>query len=245
MGTRRIDPNAPISEATIHLLVKPAEGVSLAELVRCHEGEEEAYPHRREVQMAMGQFEVGSRVSAAASAQHVGFVFTSSDQKQVYQVRVDGFSFSRLAPYESWEPFCKEARRLWQIYRERLKPSAVSRLAVRYVNRLDIPGERVEINDYLRTMPEIAEGLPQKLDGYFMQLQIPVDDIRCKLLLNETIGQSPKPGCLSLILDIDLFRVDDIPNDEQSIWELFELLHARKNDIFEACITDRARETFS
>ena len=143
------------------------------------------------------------------------------------------------------EPFCKEARRLWQLYRERLKPVAVTRVAVRYINRLDIRAERIELKDYLRTMPEIAEGLPQTLDGYFMQLQIPMDDIRCKLLLNETIGESPKSGCLSLILDIDLFRTDDIPDDEESIWQLFELLHVRKNEVFEACITDRARETFA
>src|SRR5205807_10632047 len=143
--------------------VQPAEGVSVGELVRSHEGEEDSYPIRRDVQVGMGHFEMGPRVSAAASAQHVGFIYSSSDQKQVYQVRLDGFSFSRLAPYVSWEPFCREARRLWQLYRERLKPAAVTRLAVRYVNRLDIPGERIEIKDYLRTMPEIADGLPQTL----------------------------------------------------------------------------------
>src|SRR5216683_4477 len=151
MATTRTYPNAPITEAGIHLMVRPAEGISVADLVRCHKGEEESYPLSKDMQIATGHFEVGPRVSAAASAQHVGFVYTSSDQKQVYQVRLDGFSFSRLAPYESWEPFCREARRLWELYRERLKPAAVTRLAVRYVNRLDIPGERIEIKDYLRT----------------------------------------------------------------------------------------------
>jgi uncharacterized protein (TIGR04255 family) len=245
MATTRTYPNAPITEAGIHLMVQPSDGISVGDLVRCHEGEENSYPLSKELQMATGHFEMGPRVSAAASAQHVGFVYTSSDQRQVYQVRVDGFLFSRLAPYESWEAFCKEARRLWQLYRERLKPAAVTRVAVRYINRLDIPAERIEIKDYLRTMPEIGEGLPQTLAGYFMQLQIPMDDIRSKLFLNETIGQSPKSGCLALILDIDLFRSDDIPNDEESIWQMFETLRVRKNEVFEACITDRARELFA
>jgi len=244
MEKTRTYPNAPITEAIIHLLVQAPDGISVSELARCHEGEEKSYPIRKEIQVGRGLFEVGRRVSAAASAQHVGFIYTSSDQKQVYQARLDGFSFSRLAPYESWQPFCKEGRRLWQIYRECLKPVAVTRLAVRYINRLDISGDRIEIKDYLRTMPEIAEGLPQSLDGYFMQLQMPMDDVRCKLLLNQTIGESPKAGCLSLILDIDLFRSEDISKDDESIWQVFETLHVRKNEVFEACITDRARELF-
>jgi uncharacterized protein (TIGR04255 family) len=240
----RAYPNAPITEAIIQLLVQPADGLSVSELARCHEGEEKSYPRRTDLQLATGHFEVGTHVSAAASARQLGFVYASADQKQVYQARLDGFSFSRLAPYESWEPFCAEARRLWQIHRECLKPMAVTRLAVRYVNRLDIPGERVEFKDYLRTMPEVAEGLPQTLEGYFMQLQIPMDDIRCKLLLNQTIGQSPKSGCLGLILDIDLFQSEDMPQDEKDIWQRFDILHVRKNEVFESCITDRARELF-
>ncbi len=244
MATTQTYPKAPITEAIIDLRVEAAEGISVSELAPCHEGEAKAYPIRRDLKFGLGHFEMGPRVSAAASAQHVGFISTSADQKQVYQGRLDGFSFSRLAPYESWEPFCREARRLWQIYQEHLKPKAITRLAVRYVNRLDIPGPRIEIKDYLRTMPEIADGLPQSLDGYFMQLQIPMDDIRCKLLLNQTIAESPKEGCVSLILDIDLFRSEDIPKDEEGIWMFFETMHVRKNEVFEACITDRSRELF-
>jgi uncharacterized protein (TIGR04255 family) len=244
MAKTRTYPNAPITEAIIQLLVKPAQGISLTDLAHAHEGEEKSYPDRKDLQLATGLFEMGPRVSAAASAQHIGFMYSSSDQKQVYQTGLEGFSFIRLAPYESWHLFNKEAGRLWQKYRERLKPTAVTRLAVRYVNRLDLPGPHVETKDYLRTQPEIAADLPQALAGYFMHLQIPMEDIRCMLLINETIGASPKSGCVGLILDIDVFRTDDIPQDEGGIWQMFETLRVRKNEIFEACITDRARELF-
>jgi uncharacterized protein (TIGR04255 family) len=244
MGKTRLYLKSPITEAIIDFRVQPPDGISLHDLARCHNGQEESYPSRTEVREGTGFFELGPRVSASASARHVGFIYPSADQKQVYQVRLDGFSFSRLAPYESWESFCKEARRLWWIYRRCVEPVAVNRLSVRYVNRLDVPGARVEIKDYLRTMPEIAPDLPQALDGYFMQLQVPMDDIGCKMLLNETISPSPLAGCLSIILDIDLFRTDDIPSDEERIWEIFEILRVRKNEVFEACVTDRARELF-
>ncbi|MFN5625028.1 MAG: TIGR04255 family protein, partial [Planctomyces sp.] len=53
-----------------------------------------------------------------------------------------------------------------------------------------------------------------------------------------------KAGCTSVVLDIDLFQDHALPNDEAELWKCFEALHDRKNEIFEACITDAARELF-
>ena len=120
----------------------------------------------------------------------------------------------------------------------------VERIAVRYVNRLNVPGPRVELKDYLRTGPEVAGELPQSLDRFFMQLQLAVEDIRSRLLLNETIIDPPSPGVVAVVLDIDLFRSEDLPQEEEGIWQLIETMRLRKNEFFEACITDRARELF-
>ncbi|MBI3409317.1 MAG: TIGR04255 family protein [Planctomycetes bacterium] len=244
MSSARRYRNTPITEALIELRVRQKSGITVRDLVHCHEGEEKAYPNRRELTIGLGLIEVGPRMSASASAEHVGFISTSPDQKQVYQARLDGFTFSRLAPYESWDAFVAEARRLWNLYRKCLQPEEVTRLAVRYINRLDLPGDRVEIKDYLRTAPEVASGMPLSFDGFFMQLQIPVPDIQCRLLLNETIIEPARPGVVSVVLDIDLFRTDDLPKDEEGLWALFEQMHVRKNEIFETCITDRSRELF-
>jgi uncharacterized protein (TIGR04255 family) len=233
---------APITEALIDLRATVSEHVAVSDLMRCHEGQEKAYPHKKDLKIGYGQFEVGHRLSASASAQHVGFLFSSGDQKQVYQVRLNGFSMNRMAPYESWEPFRDEARRLWTLYRETIRPTQVERLAVRYINRLDLPGPRIELKDYLRTSPEVSTLLPQSLASFFMQLNLPLQDIRCTLLLNETIIEPARPEVVSLVLDIDLFRTDDVPQVEEGIWEFFEVLHVRKNDVFEACITNRTRE---
>ncbi|HEV3255705.1 MAG TPA: TIGR04255 family protein [Gemmataceae bacterium] len=245
MSSARRYPKAPITEAIIEMRVQQAPGITVGDLLRCHIGEEKSYPGQKEIKVGVGHFEVGARLSATATAQPVGFLFTSGDQTQVYQARLDGFSMSKLAPYESWQPFRDEGRRLWNVYRQAVKPVRVERIAVRYINRLDIPGPRVELKDYLRTGPEIAEGLPQSLDGFFMQLQLPVQDIRGRLLLNETTIEPPSPGVVAVVLDIDLFRAEDLPQEEEGIWQLVETMRLRKNEFFEACITDRARELFT
>lgn len=63
-------------------------------------------------------------------------------------------------------------------------------------------------------------------------------------LLNQTSVPSAREGAVSIILDVDLFRTADPPQDEDAVWEYFETLHQGKNDIFEACITPSTRELF-
>ena len=78
-----------------------------------------------------------------------------------------------------------------------------------------------------------------------MQLTIPHPDIECVALLNQALIEPRQPGLASIILDIDLFRQENVPQDEKEMWDFFEVLHDRKNDVFEACLTDKARELFA
>jgi len=49
-----------------------------------------------------GIFSAGDRIGATAQQDIVGSVFFSVDRKQIVQLRCDGFTFSRLAPYDNW-----------------------------------------------------------------------------------------------------------------------------------------------
>jgi uncharacterized protein (TIGR04255 family) len=179
----------------------------------------------------------------SATQTQIGFVFRDDRRKQVVQARLDGFAFSKLAPYESWEPFCQEARALWKRYCEVARPLDVTRIAVRYINRLDLPLPFGDFREYLRTSPEVSPDLPQGLSAFLLQLQIPQEDIPDgMLILNEGLMESSGPEVASILLDIDLFRAVVLPTTGDAIWDALEVLHRRKNAVFEACITNRTRE---
>jgi uncharacterized protein (TIGR04255 family) len=239
MTTSRHYSRSPITEAIIDFQVELPEGVGLADLERCQDS---TYPGKKTLAVPVGPIEPGKEVSTSATSRRGGFLFATADEKQLFQARFNGFTMHRLAPYEGWEPFRDEVRRLWGIYRQTTRPQKVARLAVRYINRLDLPLPLVRMNEYLRTSPEVSPDLPQELAEFFMQLHIPQRDIKSTLLLRETVVPPPAPGVASVVLDIDLFRSDEIPSDDAGIWAFIESLRARKNDIFEACITDRTRE---
>lgn len=236
--------NPPITEAIIDLRVELPPETGLTELNKTHGGQETTYPTVEQLHAAFGQMQIGPRVSATAGSQHIGYLFRSEDGKQIYQARLDGFTMSRLAPYENWNALRDEARRLWDIYRSVVNPAKVVRLAVRYINRVDIPLPLKDFKDYLRTVPEVSPDLPQGLRGYFMQLAIPLQDIGSDALINETVIEPASQDVVSVALDIDIFRSADMPTTEEGIWGFFEELRFRKNQVFEACVTDKARELF-
>jgi uncharacterized protein (TIGR04255 family) len=245
MTTERNYPRAPITEAIIDLRAELPDRLTLAELERCQDGEEAAYPTKMSLNPAVGRLQAGTSEeppSHKAMTEQIGFLFKSADEKQLFQVHRDGFAIHRLAPYLGWEPFRDEARRLWKVYQERVRPRRVVRTALRYISRLDLPGLGVELKDYLRTFPEVSPDLPQELAGFFMELNLPQRDIQSTLLLREIVVPPAAPGVTSVVLDVDLFRSEDIPSDDARIWALLEVLHARKNEIIEACITNRTRE---
>lgn len=237
-------PKAPITEAVIGLLVDLPPGVSVDALKQAHKGEEARYPIVEPLMSNVGQMVFGPQASASASSTPTGFLFRSADKKQIYQARLDGFTISRLAPYGRWEEFCPEGRRLWNIYRSVAQPSKVVRVAVRYINRINIPLPVNDFGDYLRTVPQVSADLPQGLSGYFMQLTLLLPDIKGYAIINETIIEPASPSVLSMVLDIDIFRTQDLPSAENDLWALLEQFRHVKNNVFEACITDKARGLF-
>ena len=239
---------APLTEALIDVRVAVPDELGLTELAKIRVGEEERYPNESRAFKLTSHVEINAEQASSSTAARqvqVGFVYRSADGLQVCQVRLDGFTFSRLAPYDRWETLRDEARRLWSLYRQAVQPQKITRVAVRYINRLDLPvpkEEGLDFKVYLRTGPEVSPVLPQGLSGFFMQMQMPQQDLQAHLVLTEAMVPPSGPDVASVLLDIDLFREVDVPQDEDGLWALFETFRQRKNTTFEGCITDRLRE---
>jgi uncharacterized protein (TIGR04255 family) len=233
---------APIIEALIDIQVRAPEGVALSTLAQVCRAERERYPSRQDRLFFHGELHVGERVGATASQRPVGYIAFTEDRLQAFQARLDGFTFSRFAPYDRWETFRTEAERLWAAYRDLVGPEEVTRIGVRYINRLELPEGVQDLKEYLRTIPIISSELPQQMTGFLMQVQIPQTDIDCVLELTEALVPPEQSGAVSVLLDIDIYRETAGPIHEDEIWGLLENLRERKNVVFAACITERTQE---
>lgn len=233
---------APITEALLDIQVETPEGLTPLALVRCQDPVRDEYPTQRGLKAAFAHLEFGQELSASTRSQDLGYAFVSDDGKQLFQVRTSGFTANRLAPYSSWKDFSNEARRLWKIYLETAKPRRVTRIALRYINRIDIPQPVAELKDYFNTLPDVAPKLPQSIAGFFMQIMLPLPDAKAMVNIVETLVEPPVPGVISVLLDLDLFRTAELPNTEEGLWDVFEILRVHKNEVFRACITEKTEE---
>ena len=87
--------------------------------------------------------------------------------------------------------------------------------------------------------------MPQgTLASFLMQLVMPQPDAQATAIVTEAMLRPPRPDCVSVLLDIDVYRDTTVPNDEEEIWNYFERLRLLKNDLFESSITDRSRDLF-
>lgn len=235
---------APIREAIIQIQVQPEQGVEVAQLEALVANPSD-YATRRPIfrNEVVGQFKDG-KSTATAKQDRIGFRLIGAEGKHIAAFRPDGFSFSRLNPYENWTSLRSEARRIWEIYKVAIGPAKIVRVSLRYINQLDLPSNLRDFSDYIRTFPTISSDLPQQLSGFFMQVQIPQPDLQALLILNETLLPPTDPKVLSIVLDTDIVKIEDFASDEAA-WTTLDALRIRKNLIFEGSITNNTRDLIS
>lgn len=238
--------HAPITEALIDIRVEFSRPFDIDQLQPMKNRLGDRYPRIQPRTLAQAQIVFGSESKAEATNTPWGLQFFSGDDKEVFQAHMQGFTFSRLEPYQTWERLRDEAKHVWGIYKNVVKPTKVTRVAVRYLNQFHFPGANIEPEDYLYTFPQLSTHLSNDLryfDAFLMSLRIPQPDIGGTMVINESVPNEPKKDdTVSIILDLDLFVENPKVTDDQSIWDLLEHLRKRKNLYFEACITDKTRE---
>jgi uncharacterized protein (TIGR04255 family) len=231
--------HAPIVEAIIDFRVERNPNTELAQLDSLQSYLNDKYPTKkgRFRQQVDFKIEVGKEPAMDSSPkQQDGFLFSSADGKYIFQPQLDGFTLSRLAPYESWDILHEETKRLWNLYERVAKPQKIARVGVRYINKLPLPYPIESFEKYLTAPPAIPSGLPKVLKGFFSRILLPIGEIDSYATITQSLLE-PEGEALPLILDIDLARPVGFPGDTVDAWNLLQQFHDWKNEIFFRSIT--------
>ena len=237
--------NAPIIEAALDVRVRTSEDVDFRTLAAIRDSnypETSSEPFKLHVKLEWG--DKPSDESRQDLGAPLGYFLRSPDQKQIVQIRRDGFTFNRLAPYHDWQSFGGEARRLWDIYRERIPIQTIEALSLTYMNEILVPfTERIE--DYLNAYIHLPEKLPQEATSFSLSIQQKLPDNQGSLHLAEGIGPHRRDGFVTIGLFVQAVKFLEVAAEdmeEAEIWTTFEALREAKSKAFEACITDKVRE---
>jgi uncharacterized protein (TIGR04255 family) len=232
----------PITEAVVEVRIDA--GVTMPRVERVRDKLLESYPLPVQTLIAAN---VELREDTPRVQQQLqGYRLTAADGAGLVSVGPNFIATSRLAPYEGWESFIATARRNWEVWKRRVGWQKIVRIGVRYINRIDIPtSDPVNIDDYLTfTIRGPSLDLPPMTSFAINEVR-PLGKDQCELILNASYVPSPLVKTTSFLLDLDISREVDLPQNDEGLWGFVDRIRGHKNFVFEGCITDRARELFN
>lgn len=174
--------------------------------------------------------------------------FSSKDMTQQLFINDNDNSFlvSQLAPYSGWETFKERIMRDWNTWQNVVKFQNVNRVGMRYINRIDLPvtGSVVQYEDYVTVYPAVPD-LLNPCSYHSVNVSLALEDIQCALNVKTALIESPLPDHISIVVDLDIVKKYETTIGNEELYSFISQARTKKNQVFEACITDKARELFN
>lgn len=150
-------------------------------------------------------------------------------------------SVNVLRPYDGWESFKPRIDAALRAYAEVSSAEKISRIGVRYINKVVVPEPNVDLGKYFLYGPHSPSGLPDRIANFLYRSEYVFDDDVKLLLTFATINAEPDS---SLLLDLDIIWENEAGIGVDQALENVDDLHHREGVAFEAVITDDLRGVF-
>ncbi len=172
--------------------------------------------------------------------------FVSDEKHRMIQVARDLVVVNQLAPYPHFEEWETEIYRAFRIYTELAEPKTISRLGMRYINRVVIPQGTVRMEDYFTIYPNLPKRCGDSHGSFLVRVEVPEEDSGHRVVI--TFGNAPPPPAerpaQAFVLDLyDIVLVDE-PPDEERLRARVHQAHDNLVMAFEDSITDCLRALF-
>lgn len=175
------------------------------------------------------------------------FQFVSADKKQIVQARVEGFSFNRLEPYDSFDSYLPEIERTWLLYKDISKPVDIRTIRLRYINKMLLPmvdKESIDLEQYIFSSPRMPNSSGLSYIG-FAQQQHALDHSTGFIAAIQLASQPIQEKNLPIVFDITVSSGIRLQIDDwASISSIVDSLRQLKNRIFDTILTEKCKSLF-
>jgi|SRR6266853_43541 len=241
--------NPPIVEAVVDIDcdMPPTFDLSGIEATACA-AFQDTYPRLQKQLLGLHTIKTKAEAQPEMSFQHHmnALQFLHDDQKQLVQVRTQGFSFNRLSPYTSLDDYLPEIERTWRLFLGLCAPVQITLIRLRYINRFKLPTVqgKVNLDDYLEVGPHLPDEEMLTFAGFLNQ-HTSVEIATNNLVNTVLTSQPPEGEFIPIIFDnaataTGPHETDDWPWIQSTITSLRRL----KNHVFEKTLTAKCLNLF-
>ncbi|MGA2261325.1 MAG: TIGR04255 family protein [Acidobacteriota bacterium] len=239
---------APIVEAVIDIDCDMPPGFDLAKLEGlAREAFGADYPKFRSQFLEHHRVELKADEPTKHSANRAlqALQFLHNDEKQLVQVRAQGFSFNRLSPYTSLSDYLLEIQRTWKLFIEIASPVQIRVVRLRYINRILLPlRDELDLDEYLKLGPRLPVEDNLQFAGFVNQhsaVEVKTGHQASVVLAS----QPPENEKLPVIFDITVGSAGAAePKNWAWILAQIESLRNLKNRIFRHTLSEKCLNLF-
>ncbi|MCR4305158.1 MAG: TIGR04255 family protein [Gallionella sp.] len=236
----------PITEAVIGITF--SSPMDTKQLASINNALQKHYPHKQDVSTFDLSLEFNIKDAGNNKANlkpTLGYRLSTDDQTQLVVIWPNSISLSQLPPYQGWGNFIERFERDWSALKKIMGFQQISRIGVRYINRIDIPATApvIEHEQFLNIYPKMPDIL-NPLEAYALQASVTLKDINCQLTINTASVPSPLLEHASFVIDTDISSDKNPPQSDSDLIKLLNNIRTKKNQVFEACISQPARSLF-
>jgi uncharacterized protein (TIGR04255 family) len=240
-------PRAPIVEAVIQVHARPETSWEEKDILACLKPKLSEFEKSFSRNNMKPEVQLDAAHPPQVAAENLGWYGLLCESKdQSVQFNRDGFVFSRLQPYQSWDQFFADAMRLWKIYLETARPMEMQRIGLRFINKIQLPPKEVDFEKYIQPYPEPPFDLDLPFLSFFHHdtLAVPGHPYAINIIRTIQPAINPQADGIGLIVDIDAFTTQSLEIKEGVLVERLAELRWLKNKTFFGSITPEAMGLF-
>jgi uncharacterized protein (TIGR04255 family) len=168
-----------------------------------------------------------------------GVILSNTDETLKLQFGPKGFTFNNLKSYIGGERLVTEALRLWSLFVARMHATEVTRVAFRYINRLELPlqhGDRIET--LLAAAPILPDGAPQHVREFLTRVVTNDPEMDALVIITQQLNTIA--GNTVALIDVDVFREGKFSVEGDNLRAILNSLRVVKNRTFFSLLTEEA-----
>jgi uncharacterized protein (TIGR04255 family) len=170
--------------------------------------------------------------------------FLSPGKTMFVQVESRVLSVNCIKPYPSWDSFKPKIQEAFDKLRQILGSFELEGIALRFINRIEIPSAGFDFEEYFNFRPFLGEKLPTPVVSFFVgcMFRFAKDRDLCRIHLTDAVPENQQSSAFNMVLEYFLLQQKAIPSEHALSW--INEAHHRLEDIFEGSITDKLRQLF-
>lgn len=247
MPQRRSYKNPPIEEALCELRFTPGQDWDFTIPSKLHTELGDDYTGRPQQQKVVEVELKGGGDEPVRYGERLGMVqLVTEDGKRIVGVEPDMLSVHMLRPYSEqggWSEFRLRIEKALDAYWKVAQPKGVKRVGMRYINKIVVPQNRVQVGKYIKCALPVVNGLPGHQNSTMSRVDYSYEDGVRLVLSHWSINEGPNQ--VGLLLDLDIIWENTEPVEQDEAMLKIGDLRTRERDAFETVITDEARRLFN